>query len=75
MAISWWKKNGLNEWGEFSDDDFSDSDEDEEDDFTNKPYFEYAEQSNTMHGLPRMPQIFYQKCFTVIQVFTNYSML
>jgi hypothetical protein len=43
------EKNDLNEWGEFSDDDFSDSDDDEEDDFTNKPYFEYAEQSNTKH--------------------------
>ena len=41
------EKNDLNEWGEFSDDDFSDIDDDEEDDFTNKPYFEYAEQSNT----------------------------
>ena len=28
---------------------FSDSDDDEEDDFTNKPYFEDAEQSNTKH--------------------------
>ena len=43
------EKNDLNEWGEFSDDDFSDSDDDEEDDFTNKPYFEDAEQSNTKH--------------------------